>query len=99
VLEEGIELAGQCEARPLVERARAELRTLGARPRRLAFSGVESLTASERRVARMAAAGMTNREIAQDLFVIQKTVETHLRNAYRKLGISSRGELPPELAA
>jgi DNA-binding CsgD family transcriptional regulator len=70
---------------------------LGARPRRLMFTGVESLTASERRVAELAAEGMPNREIAQRLFVTLKTVEFHLGNAYRKVGVSSRKELPTVL--
>jgi DNA-binding NarL/FixJ family response regulator len=56
-------------------------------------TGVDALTASELRVARMAAAGRSNRAIAQELFVTVKTVEFHLRNTYRKLEISSRGEL------
>jgi DNA-binding NarL/FixJ family response regulator len=47
----------------------------------------------------MAAAGSTNREIAQGLFVTQKTVEVHLSSAYRKLGIDSRTQLPAALAA
>lgn len=77
----------------LVERARAELRAAGARPRREALGGVESLTPSERRVAGMAAEELTNREIAQAHFVTSKTVEVHLSNAYRKLEIRSRREL------
>ena len=63
------------------------------RPRREALSGVDSLTPSERRVADLAAAGRTNRDVAQELFVTPKTVEVHLSNAYRKLGIRSRREL------
>jgi DNA-binding CsgD family transcriptional regulator len=51
------------------------------------------LTASERRVADLAAAGQTNRDIAQSLYVTPKTVEVHLSNAYRKLDIRSRREL------
>jgi DNA-binding NarL/FixJ family response regulator len=54
---------------------------------------VEALTASERRIATLAAEGLSNPEIAQALFVTKKTVETHLGNAYRKLGIRSRREL------
>jgi DNA-binding CsgD family transcriptional regulator len=69
----------------------------GARPRRPAVRGVDSLTAGERRTAAMAADGMANREIAQALFVTEKTVEGHLRRAYRKLGISARSELPGAL--
>jgi DNA-binding CsgD family transcriptional regulator len=45
----------------------------------------------------MAAEGLTSREIAQALFVSQKTVETHLTQAYRKLGISARAQLPGAL--
>ena len=69
----------------------------GARPRRLVLSGLEALTPSERRVAEMAADGLSNRDIAQALFVTPKTVEVHLSNAYRKLDIHSRGELPNAL--
>ncbi|HEV2814682.1 MAG TPA: helix-turn-helix transcriptional regulator, partial [Solirubrobacteraceae bacterium] len=65
----------------------------GARPRSHALGGVASLTRSERRVAELAAGGSTNREIAQALFVTPRTVEVHLSNAYRKLGIGSRREL------
>ena len=67
--------------------------SLGDTPRKLMFSGVESLTASERRVAELAAAGRTNRDIAQELFVTPKTVENHLGRSYVKLGISGRREL------
>ncbi len=61
-------------------------------------SGVDSLTPSERRVAEMAAEGPTNREIAQALFVTQRTVEVHLTSIYRKLAISSRSQLAMALA-
>jgi DNA-binding CsgD family transcriptional regulator len=54
---------------------------------------VDALTASERRVAEMAAAGMSNREIAQALFLTSRTVETHLAHAYQKLDITGRREL------
>lgn len=56
-------------------------------------SSADALSAAERRVAKLAAEGMTNREIAQALFVTVKTVEWHLRNTYVKLGIASRREL------
>jgi DNA-binding NarL/FixJ family response regulator len=56
------------------------------------------LTPSERRVVDLATAGRTNRDIAQELYVTPKTVEVHLSNAYRKLGISSRRELERALA-
>ncbi|HEU5063694.1 MAG TPA: AAA family ATPase [Solirubrobacterales bacterium] len=92
-LRQALELAGACSADAVVERARDELRAAGVRPRREALGGVESLTPSERRVATMAAEEMTNREIAQALFVTPKTVEVHLSNAYRKLEIRNRRQL------
>lgn len=96
-LRHGLELAHRSGAVPLAERAREELLAAGARPRRPVFTGVEALTASERRVARLAAEGRSNREIAQALFVTQRTVETHLQHAFQKLGIGSRSALPTEL--
>ncbi|MEA2442437.1 MAG: hypothetical protein QOH76_3861 [Thermoleophilaceae bacterium] len=90
-LESGIDLADHCGADRLVARANEELRATGARPRRVARSGVRSLTARELRVARLAAKGQSNLEIAQALFVSPKTVETHLSNAYGKLGLAGRG--------
>jgi len=92
-LKAGLELARDCGAIPLVERAYEELHASGARPRKVLYTGVDALTPSEGRVARLAASGMTNREIAQSLFVTVKTVEFHLGQAYRKLDISSRTEL------
>jgi DNA-binding CsgD family transcriptional regulator len=96
-LREGLEAARRCGATALVERAHEELVTAGARPRKLMFSGAESLTASERRVAGMAATGQSNREIAQALFVTIKTVENHLSRVYGKLGIRSRKQLAEAL--
>ncbi|HZO07059.1 MAG TPA: LuxR C-terminal-related transcriptional regulator, partial [Solirubrobacterales bacterium] len=97
-LRRAIEIGSACSADALVERARGELRAAGARPRREALGGIESLTPSERRVAGMAADEMTNREIAQALFVTPKTVEVHLSNAYRKLEISNRRQLATALS-
>jgi len=97
-LRRAVELATICGAAPLAARAEHELLGTGARPRRIALSGVESLTPSERRVAEMAVEGLTNREIAQTLFVTPKTVEVHLSSAYRKLGIGSRSQLAGALA-
>jgi len=92
-LREALELAHRCGARPLEERARVELAATGARPRKAVFTGVESLTPSELRVARMAADGMTNREIAQALTVTAKTIETHMRHVFQKLDVAKRTEL------
>jgi DNA-binding CsgD family transcriptional regulator len=61
-------------------------------------SGVEALTPSERRTAELAAAGLTNIQIAQRLVVSLKTVEGHLNRAYRKLGVDGRGALGAALA-
>ncbi len=93
-----LELAEACGAAPLAAQVRTELHASGARPRGSALSGPASLTASERRVADLAAAGQTNKQIAQELFVTPKTVEVHLSNAYRKLDISGRRELAGALA-
>jgi DNA-binding NarL/FixJ family response regulator len=93
------ELAMRCGATALARRAREEALAGGARPRRVALRGVDSLTPSELRVAQRAAAGHTNREIAEDLFVTVKTVEMHLANSYAKLGIRSRTQLPDALGA
>lgn len=98
-LQQAADLAHQGGALALRERARTELAASGARPRReVLTSGLASLTPSERRIAERAAAGQSNREIAQALFVTPKTVEYHLRNSYRKLDIQSRGELEQALS-
>jgi DNA-binding CsgD family transcriptional regulator len=95
----GLQLATRCGASRLAQRASIELQATGARPRRAALTGLEALTPSERRIAELAAAGMSNAEIAQALFVTINTVEGHLRHAYRKLSINSRGLLPAALKA
>lgn len=92
-LRDALALADECGGIAVREQAREELAATGIRVRREALSGVAALTASERRIAERAAAGASNRQIAQALFVTVKTVEMHLSNAYRKLGISSRHEL------
>jgi DNA-binding CsgD family transcriptional regulator len=92
-LQEGVDVAHDCAAAGLTKAGRAEMVMAGARPRRDARHGRDALTAAELRVALMAADGMTNREIAQALFVAVRTVETHLTHAYRKLAIDSRDRL------
>src|SRR4051812_44956484 len=97
-LRESLEMAHRFGAVAIASEARAELVAAGARPRRPVTTGVDALTPGERRVAGMAASGMSNREIAEDLFVTVKAVQWHLRNVYRKLGVSERGELGRALA-
>jgi DNA-binding CsgD family transcriptional regulator len=98
VLSDALDRAHGLGAVALAEQARAELIASGARPRRDALSGPEALTPAELRSARMAADGLTNREIAQALFVSTRTVEAQLSQAYAKLAIGGRGELGPALA-
>jgi ATP/maltotriose-dependent transcriptional regulator MalT len=93
-----LELAERLGASLLAEEAHEELIASGARPRRLVRTGADALTPSERRIAALAAEGLSNRDIAQSLFVTLRTVEMHLSNAFRKLDISSRTQLPAELA-
>jgi DNA-binding CsgD family transcriptional regulator len=96
-LRAGLELAAQRGARPLAERARQELLATGARPRRPRTTGRDALTPSERRIATMAAGGLSNREIAQALYLSIKTVEMHLGHTYRKLDLHSRAQLAAAL--
>ena len=74
------------------------LRATGARPRRPSHRGADSLTPQERRITRLAAEGQNNREIAETMFLTRRTVELHLSNAYRKLGIDGRADLGDVLA-
>jgi DNA-binding CsgD family transcriptional regulator/tetratricopeptide (TPR) repeat protein len=98
-LQRAADMAWAGGATALHARARTELAATGARPRRdMLLSGPDSLTPSERRIAELAATGHSNREIAQTLFVTPKTVEYHLRNAYRKLDIDGRARLVEVLA-
>lgn len=97
-LEEALEVFGRLEAAPADTRCRARLRRLGVhkgirgqRPR--AATGWEALTRTERRVVALLAEGLTNREIAERLFISSRTVETHVSHAFRKLRVSSRTEL------
>jgi DNA-binding CsgD family transcriptional regulator len=94
-----LELADRAGAAPLTARVHAELIAAGARPRRSALSGPDALTAAERRVADLAAGGLTNRQIAQRLFVTLPTVETHLRHTFQKLDITSRHDLAAAMSS
>ena len=93
--------AKPCPSRlwPLQGRVRRILDRLGEQPRKVETEAMAALTASERRVARMAAEGLTNRQIAGELVVTVKAVEWHLSHVYRKLGISSRADLKETLGA
>jgi DNA-binding CsgD family transcriptional regulator len=90
-LSAGLDLAHHCGAERLTSRTLLELQAAGARPRRIAQSGLDALTASEFRAAHLVSQGRTNPEVAQALFVSLKTVETHLSHAYAKLGLSGPG--------
>jgi DNA-binding CsgD family transcriptional regulator len=87
----GMELAHTCGAERLLARTREELRAAGGRPRRIARSGRDALTASELRIALLAAEGATNSQIGQELYISLKTVETHLSHVYTKLSLSGQG--------
>jgi DNA-binding CsgD family transcriptional regulator len=96
-----VDLASEMGMTRVAQRAQQELLLSGSRPRRARLTGPTSLTESQRQVASLAVQGLTNREIAERLFVTIKTVETHLMAVYRKLGIRTRDELgrafrPPE---
>ena len=97
-LREALALATICDAAGVAERAETELLASGGRLRPQGLPGVASLTASERRVADLAAAGASNRDIAQQLYVTVKTVEVHLSSVYRKLDLKSRTQLGRALA-
>jgi DNA-binding CsgD family transcriptional regulator len=98
-LERGLDLAHHLGARRIAGQARAELIAAGAKPRRDAITGRDALTASELRVARLAAEGMSNREIAQALFITAKTASVHLSRVYRKLDVTRRDQLAEALLA
>ncbi len=92
-LRRGIELADRLGAQRVSRRGLAALLAAGGRPRRARLTGPEALTAAERRVVELAAAGASNPEIAEALVVTRKTVEWHLHKAFVKLGVNSREDL------
>jgi DNA-binding CsgD family transcriptional regulator len=97
-LQSALDYATRHGAAEIERQAREELGLIGARVHNPFLSGAESLTPAELRVARLAADGLTNREIAQHLFLTRKTVEMHMSRTLRKLDIASRKELPAALA-
>ena len=92
-LEEAVELFERSGAVVWADRARADVAALG-----LKRGPADELTPMEERVARAVAGGSTNREAAASLFLSERTIEYHLRNVYRKLGLRSRSELAAVLA-
>ena len=92
-LHEALAYFDRSGAEPWAGQARAELTAAGAMPPRDTTGGLRSLTPQELQVALLVAQGGTNREAAVALFLSPKTVEFHLGNTYRKLGVRSRAEL------
>jgi DNA-binding CsgD family transcriptional regulator len=98
-LRRGHDVAAGLDCAHLSSRIRAEIVAVGGRPPKPRVDGVDGMTEAERRVARLVALGHKNREIAQKLFVRERTVEVHLTRIYRKLGINGRAALVNLLAA
>lgn len=93
-----LQLCDRTQARPLGDTARAALVRIGGRPRRRASVGIDGLTSAERAVAQAAARGLSNREIAESLYIAPGTVKNQLASVYRKLSLQSRSQLPRALA-
>jgi DNA-binding CsgD family transcriptional regulator len=99
ILRDALAVAEETGAQALAEITRTELRVAGGRAPRRARSPIDRLTPGERRVAELAAAGRSNRQIANALFITVKAVEWHLGNAYRKLDVQGRAALPSVLGS
>jgi DNA-binding CsgD family transcriptional regulator len=97
ILRDALALAQDVGAHTVAATARAELRMAGGRMPTRTRAPVDRLTPGERRVAELAAAGQSNRQIANALFITVKGVEWHLGNVYRRLGVRGRADLPPAL--
>ncbi|RAS66962.1 regulatory LuxR family protein [Lentzea atacamensis] len=96
-LRAAMDIAVRCGASMAADRAHELLTAAGGRVSAVHASPRDALTSGELRVAELAADGLTNREIAEKLYVTVRTVESHLSNAYRKLGAQTRTELAVEL--
>jgi DNA-binding CsgD family transcriptional regulator len=92
-LRAALEAFEELGAAPLADRAATELRASGETARRRDVSTASDLTAQELNVARLVRQGMSNRDVAGQLFVSPRTVDFHLRNVFSKLGVTSRAEL------
>jgi DNA-binding NarL/FixJ family response regulator len=92
----GFECAG---ATTWTERARSELAATGETARRRGPSAIGELTPQERNVARLVARGLSNRQVAEQLFLSPNTIETHLRHIFQKTGVTSRTQLALAFAA
>ena len=99
LLRNALDVAHRAGGRLARRAGRDRAEATGARPRRIVLSGLDSLTASERRIADLASQGLTNREIAQTLFITARTVEGHLTSIFRKLRVESRSGLNEALGA
>ena len=97
-LRRALDLADRGGMRLLADRARHELHAVGARPRRSAISGIDSLTPAEYRVATLVAQGHSNPQIAEQLYITRRTVETHLTHVFQKLHLSTRADLTTRFA-
>jgi DNA-binding CsgD family transcriptional regulator len=78
---------------PWGERSRQELRASGEQSRERTPAARDHLSSQELQIAQMAAAGMTNREIGQQLYLSPRTIGSHLYRLFPKLGITSRNQL------
>jgi DNA-binding CsgD family transcriptional regulator len=92
------ELFRDCGVEAFAERARLELEATGERARKRTVDTLDQLTPQETQIARLAAEGHSNREIAVRLFISASTVEYHLRKTFRKLGVKSRTQLDDRLS-
>jgi DNA-binding CsgD family transcriptional regulator len=89
----GLDMFRGMGSESFASRAERELLATGERARKRTVDTRDQLTPQETQIARLAASGTTNREIATQLFITQSTVEYHLRKAFRKLGVKSRTQL------